>query len=393
MMNSMNILPSPSSSSSSSLSTLSSSASASSPSPSSSSSSSSPLLLSSSLMSSSSVNQQHRLPLYARFVDTSNTALSLSSSNSSSFSSSSSLSTSLLSSSSSLSLSSSFLSASSSTSLLSSLSSLPSSSALSRSSSSSSSLPSSSSSSLSSSSLSSSASSSSHSSVSHRSHSKMKQNPGIYGIAGLLPIIRMTDPDVTTLALGTDLTTLGLSLTTLDPLYATLSYPSSDQPARREPDYVLPHCYYIQPPTLKATHFTRFAVETLLYIFYNMPRDSLQLYAARELYTREWRYHKELRVWFLPVASLTRKTEDLTKLTQIIETTLRIQHGAVPANNPTATSLREAQCQQALTAALSNSNTYIFFDIGKWTQLLVSDKGIPSPQKLLTVEELAALFT
>jgi CCR4-NOT transcription complex subunit 2 len=29
-----------------------------------------------------------------------------------------------------------------------------------------------------------------------------------------------------------------------------------------------------------------------------MPRDILQAYAAKELHTRGWRFHKELRLWF-----------------------------------------------------------------------------------------------
>ena len=29
-----------------------------------------------------------------------------------------------------------------------------------------------------------------------------------------------------------------------------------------------------------------------------MPRDTLQAYAATELYNRDWRYHKELKLWF-----------------------------------------------------------------------------------------------
>ena len=39
-------------------------------------------------------------------------------------------------------------------------------------------------------------------------------------------------------------------------------------------------------------------LETLFYIFYNMPRDTLQAYAATELYNRDWRYHKDLKLWF-----------------------------------------------------------------------------------------------
>jgi CCR4-NOT transcription complex subunit 2 len=43
--------------------------------------------------------------------------------------------------------------------------------------------------------------------------------PHRYGLLGLLHVIRMTEPDLTMLALGTDLTGLGLNLNSPDPLY------------------------------------------------------------------------------------------------------------------------------------------------------------------------------
>jgi len=57
-------------------------------------------------------------------------------------------------------------------------------------------------------------------------------------------------------------------------------------------------CYYMQPPALKTGHLSKFQLETLFYIFYAMPKDVLQAYAAQELYTRDWRYHVESKVWF-----------------------------------------------------------------------------------------------
>ena len=57
-------------------------------------------------------------------------------------------------------------------------------------------------------------------------------------------------------------------------------------------------CYYMQPPALKTGHLSKFQLETLFYIFYALPKDVLQAYAAQELYTREWRYHGELKLWF-----------------------------------------------------------------------------------------------
>lgn len=41
-----------------------------------------------------------------------------------------------------------------------------------------------------------------------------------------------------------------------------------------------------------------------------MPRDTLQAYAATELYNRDWRYHKDLKLWF------TRATRQGTQDTQ-----------------------------------------------------------------------------
>ena len=168
-----------------------------------------------------------------------------------------------------------------------------------------------------------------------------------FGLMGLLSVIRMTDQDLNTLALGTDLTTLGLNLNSSDCLYATFASPWADSPAQRDPEFTLPQCYYMQPPALKTGHFSKFQLETLFYIFYNMPRDTLQAYAATELYAtpprrrersghvrggsssvrqwhafsevlalpthtppppqslphvrrynRDWRYHKDLKLWF-----------------------------------------------------------------------------------------------
>ncbi len=63
-------------------------------------------------------------------------------------------------------------------------------------------------------------------------------------------------------------------------------------------DFQLPACYYMQPPALKTGHLSKFQLETLFYIFYALPKDVLQAYAAQELYTREWRYHGDLKLWF-----------------------------------------------------------------------------------------------
>jgi CCR4-NOT transcription complex subunit 2 len=40
-----------------------------------------------------------------------------------------------------------------------------------------------------------------------------------------------------------------------------------------------------------------FSDETLFFMFYSSPRDAMQEVAAQELWNRNWRYHKDLRLW------------------------------------------------------------------------------------------------
>merc|ERR1719382_1646415 len=120
-----------------------------------------------------------------------------------------------------------------------------------------------------------------------------------YGLLGILKVIRMTDADLNTLALGMDLTTLGLNLNSPECLYATFASPWSDTPARKDPEFYLPPCYYMNPPQLKTAHLQKFSLENLFYIFFNMPRDTLQACAAAELYNRGWKYYRDLKAWFM----------------------------------------------------------------------------------------------
>lgn len=132
----------------------------------------------------------------------------------------------------------------------------------------------------------------------HRAAESEIEDPKEFGLKGLLRIIRMTDPDLNTLALGTDLTTLGLDLNSSDVLYPMFMSPFEDAPTSGSPEYSLPDCYYRHPPALKTSHLSKFSLETLFFIFYSMPKDTLQVFACRELYERGWRYHKTLQLWF-----------------------------------------------------------------------------------------------
>lgn len=120
-----------------------------------------------------------------------------------------------------------------------------------------------------------------------------------YDLLGLLKVLKMTNLNLNILAFGTDLTTLGLNLSSTDVLHTTFASPFSSTPLKQEPNHSIPDCYFINPPlTVPTDKMNLFSDETLFYIFYGMPNDVLQVAAAVELAARDWSYHTELRVWF-----------------------------------------------------------------------------------------------
>ncbi|PXF45149.1 hypothetical protein BWQ96_05050 [Gracilariopsis chorda] len=135
-----------------------------------------------------------------------------------------------------------------------------------------------------------------------------------FGMLSLLPLVSTSGSNARqdrVLPIGVDLTALGLNLSSTEPLYKTFYNPweggqgksgdldfSGSSQKNQEPDFRLPTCYYMQAPALRTNHFTKFQLETLFYIFYIMPHDVLELLAAVELYKRNWRYHKTLKLWF-----------------------------------------------------------------------------------------------
>ncbi|KAF0971677.1 hypothetical protein FDP41_009900 [Naegleria fowleri] len=120
-----------------------------------------------------------------------------------------------------------------------------------------------------------------------------------YSLFGLTSIFKAKDSDLAVLALGLDLTSLGLNLNATEQIYHQFASPFSDiQPPGIIPDYRVPDCYKLHMP-LHEFHIEKFTDETLLYMFYAMPRDVLQLVAARELTKRGWKYHKPTQLWFI----------------------------------------------------------------------------------------------
>ncbi|XP_048767354.2 CCR4-NOT transcription complex subunit 2-like isoform X1 [Ostrea edulis] len=125
-----------------------------------------------------------------------------------------------------------------------------------------------------------------------------------FGIAGLLTFIRAAnenDHNLIALAPGIDLTTLGLNLNSPDNLYSTFQSPWVDSPCRpQDIDYHVPVEYLTNiflRDKLAPIKLNRYGEDVLFFLFYMNGNDFIQLAAAAELYTRDWRYHKEERVW------------------------------------------------------------------------------------------------
>ncbi|KAI0793031.1 hypothetical protein BC629DRAFT_1250434, partial [Irpex lacteus] len=120
-----------------------------------------------------------------------------------------------------------------------------------------------------------------------------------WGLLGLLAMIKSADLDTNLLSVGTDLGTMGLDMQTPASLYSTFITPWADSSAAHtvEPDFHLPACYQVAPPPPGPNKAAAFSDETLFFMFYSSPRDALQEIAAQELFNRNWRYHKEMRIW------------------------------------------------------------------------------------------------
>ncbi|EGV61533.1 transcriptional regulator [Yamadazyma tenuis] len=123
-----------------------------------------------------------------------------------------------------------------------------------------------------------------------------------YGLQGVASLVKMDNPEKTTFSIGQDLNLLGLDLGSNSQILKNLASPWSETSRSEvEPYFTLPES--IQPQNIIPapgpcdSKIQSFSDETLFYIFYMKPRDTLQEYAARELVARNWRYHKEIQVW------------------------------------------------------------------------------------------------
>ncbi|PAV62990.1 hypothetical protein WR25_03882 [Diploscapter pachys] len=143
-----------------------------------------------------------------------------------------------------------------------------------------------------------------------------------YGMAGLLAYLRSADsPPIVSLALGYDLTTLGLNLNITEyayswkrTLHTSFGGPWAEHGVRaHEMDVVTPEEYLTNThirDKLPPVKLNKLSEDVLFFLFYNCTGEVYQLAAACELFQRDWRYHKGEGVWLIrsPFGQLKEQT-------------------------------------------------------------------------------------
>lgn len=91
-----------------------------------------------------------------------------------------------------------------------------------------------------------------------------QSTPDPFGLHGLLSVVHMKNPDLTSLAIGVDLTTLGLNLNSAEKLHKTFSSPWSEEPAKCDPEFSIPQFYSGRPSLPLHVRSTVFVIIYLL---------------------------------------------------------------------------------------------------------------------------------
>lgn len=123
-----------------------------------------------------------------------------------------------------------------------------------------------------------------------------------FGLKGLAPLLKMDQSEHTAFAFGQNLGLLGLDLADEASVLKTMPSPWQETSRSGVEPYFSLHELVLQKnispkPEPCDSKILSFMDETLFYIFYTKPRDTLQEYAARELVARNWRYHRDIQVW------------------------------------------------------------------------------------------------
>ncbi|KAI1824200.1 hypothetical protein F4861DRAFT_507132 [Xylaria intraflava] len=118
-----------------------------------------------------------------------------------------------------------------------------------------------------------------------------------WGIKGLRTLMN-NYPDYGACVGGMDPTSFGFDLASPGMISTQIWSPFNDNPPRPAiPDFRLPDCYKVNNVQPLRNKISSFNEETLMWIFYSCPGDYQQQLAAEQLFQRQWRWHKKLKLW------------------------------------------------------------------------------------------------
>ncbi|KAG5981108.1 hypothetical protein E4U55_003296 [Claviceps digitariae] len=120
-----------------------------------------------------------------------------------------------------------------------------------------------------------------------------------YGLKGLRTLMN-NNPDYHGMIIGTDPTTMGLDMSSQEMFTTQVKSIFDDKPPRptlAATKVRLPECYNVTNVQPIESKIQNFSEETLFWIFYSCPLDAQQQLAAKELYSRNWRWHMRHQVW------------------------------------------------------------------------------------------------
>ncbi|CAJ0577982.1 unnamed protein product, partial [Mesorhabditis spiculigera] len=126
-----------------------------------------------------------------------------------------------------------------------------------------------------------------------------------FGMAGFVTYWRMATEQqhLLSMAIGYDLTGLGLNISSNSDrlLYTTFGGPWADYPCRPQDMDARVPVEYLTNATIRDKlpniRLHKLGEDVLFFLFYNCPGEVYQVAAAAELYTRDWRFHKQECIW------------------------------------------------------------------------------------------------
>eukprot|EP00744_Colponema_vietnamica_P011072 GILI01015585.1.p1 GENE.GILI01015585.1~~GILI01015585.1.p1 ORF type:complete len:248 (-),score=46.68 GILI01015585.1:65-808(-) len=121
-----------------------------------------------------------------------------------------------------------------------------------------------------------------------------------FGMLGLVSDIKTDTVEAQNkqfLVRGFDLGQLGLNLVDTSHLFPTFASPWHDTPSLLVPEFKVPTCYKVEVGRITYNTFQKFSIATCFYVFYSMPKDLLQVAAAKELVTRGYFFHIVQKQW------------------------------------------------------------------------------------------------